>query len=135
VARAIRPGSPRCAALRPFPPAPRSARSPAACPFLLVSHTHLQFNPACDHWLDLAEFQELSNRSDIPSLERAAALYRGPFLDSLSVADSPAFEEWMLLKGEEIQRSILSLLDRLTTLQINRGKPGRRPVGRGGSWS
>ena len=65
----------------------------AACPFLLVSHTHLQFNPACDHWLDLAEFQELSNRSDGPSLERAVALYRGPFLDGLSIADSPAFEE------------------------------------------
>jgi DNA-binding SARP family transcriptional activator len=93
----------------------------SACPFVLVSRTHLQFNPASDCRLDLAEFQELSSRSDAASLEQAARLYRGPFLDGLSVADSPAFEEWMLFKGEELQRSALSLLERLTTLHLTGG--------------
>ncbi len=83
---------------------------------MLVSRSYLQFNPSSDCRLDLADFQELSNRSDISSLEQAARLYRGPFLDGLSIADSPAFEEWMLFKGEELQRSALSLLERLTTL-------------------
>jgi DNA-binding SARP family transcriptional activator/predicted ATPase len=93
----------------------------ADCPFVLVSRTHLQFNPTGDFRLDLAEFQELSSHSDAASLEQAARLYRGPFLDGLSVADSPAFEEWMLFKGEELQRSALSLLERLTTLHMTDG--------------
>ncbi len=93
----------------------------AACPFVLVSRTHLQFNPASDCRLDLAEFYELSSLSDISSLEQAARLYRGPFLDGLSIADSPAFEEWMLFKGEELQRSALSLLERLAMLYMTAG--------------
>ncbi len=89
---------------------------------MLVSRSYLQFNPSSDCRLDLADFQELSNRSDISSLEQAARLYRGPFLDGLSIADSPAFEEWMLFKGEELQRSALSLLERLTTLYMTGGE-------------
>ncbi len=102
-----------------------TADRPAPSPFLLVTRTHVQFNPASDHWLDLDEFQLLSSRSDIPSLEQAARLYRGPFLDGLSIADSPAFEDWMLLQGEEIRRSVLSLLDRLAALQLSRGETGQ----------
>jgi len=84
----------------------------ADSPCLLITRSHVHFNPTSDHWLDVAEFQNLARGSDVPSLEQAAALYRGPFLDGLSLADSPAFEEWMLLKGEEIHRSLLALLDR-----------------------
>ena len=97
---------------------------PSPFPFLLVTRTHVQFNPASDHWLDLAEFQDLKNRSNLPGLERAARLYRGPFLEGLSLGDSPAFEEWMLLQGEEIQRSLLAVLERLTALQLSRGETG-----------
>ena len=96
-----------------------------ASPFLLVTHTSVQFNPDSDHWLDLAEFQELSSRSDVASLEGAASLYRGPFLDGLSVRDSPAFDEWMLLKGEETRRRMLSVLGRLTSLQMPAKGPDR----------
>jgi DNA-binding SARP family transcriptional activator/tetratricopeptide (TPR) repeat protein len=96
----------------------------APAPFLLVTRTHVQFNPASDHWLDVAEFQDLRDSSDVADLERAAALYRGPFLDGFSLADSPVFEEWMLLKGEEIQRNLLLLLDRLTALQMSRRETG-----------
>jgi DNA-binding SARP family transcriptional activator len=38
-------------------------------PFLLIPRTHVQFNPASDHWLDLAEFQTLISQSDLPGLE------------------------------------------------------------------
>ena len=97
---------------------------PAPSPFLLVTRTHVQFNPASDHWLDITEYQDLSKRSDVHSLEQAVALYRGHFLNGLSIGDSPAFEEWILLKGEEIQRSLLTLLNRLTALQMSRGETG-----------
>ena len=93
----------------------------AQAPFLIITRSYVQFNPASDHWLDAAEFQRLTSRTDLASLEQAAALYRGPFLDGLSIADSPAFEEWLLLKGEEIQRSVLALLDRLAALHLAAG--------------
>lgn len=91
-------------------------------PFLLVTRTHVQFNPDSDHWLDTAEFQRLSVRSDIPGLEQAAGLYRGPFLGGLSITDSPAFEEWMLLQDEEIRLSLMSVLDRLAALRLRHGE-------------
>jgi DNA-binding SARP family transcriptional activator len=91
-------------------------------PFLLVTRTTVEFNRASDHWLDLAEFEELRLQPDVASLERALSLYRGPFLDGLSLADSPAFEEWALLKVEETRRSVLSVLGHLTTLQMARGE-------------
>ena len=90
-------------------------------PVLLLTRSSAQFNPDSDHWLDVAEFQELSRRSNVADLERAASLYRGPFLHGLSLRDSPAFDEWMLLKGEETRRSMLSALGRLTSLQMARG--------------
>ena len=95
-------------------------RRPAS-PVLLLTRSSAQFNPDSDHWLDVAEFQELSRRSNAADLERAVSLYRGPFLHGLSLRDSPAFDEWMLLKGEEAQRSMLSVLGQLTSLRMARG--------------
>jgi DNA-binding SARP family transcriptional activator len=89
-------------------------------PVLLLTRTSARFNPESDYWLDVAEFQELSRRSNAADLERAVSLYRGPFLHGLSLKDSPAFEEWMLLQGEETRRSMLSALGRLTSLQMVR---------------
>ena len=39
------------------------------------------------------------------SLEQAIALYRGPFLAGLSAGDSPAFEDWLLLRAEADRRA------------------------------
>ncbi|KPL81080.1 hypothetical protein ADN00_00690 [Ornatilinea apprima] len=115
----------------------------AESPFLLVTRTHVQFNQACDHWLDVNEFERSSigqspifiasgppggvnnNKAEIERVIAAVELYRGPFLEGLSIADSPAFEEWMLLKGEEIQRSQLALLDHLTVFQMRAGETGQ----------
>jgi tetratricopeptide (TPR) repeat protein len=58
------------------------------------------------------------------------SLYRGPFLHGLSLGDSPAFEEWMLFKGEEYQRSVLSLLDQLTSRQL-----AHREAGEAARWA
>jgi hypothetical protein len=40
-------------------------------PPLLATCASVQLNPASDHWLDEAEFQSLTGRSDVPGLERA----------------------------------------------------------------
>lgn len=95
-------------------------RSPSSC--LLVKRNSLQFNAASDHWLDVAEFESLHGRQDVTGLERAVALYRGPFLAGLAVRDSPAFDDWLLLKGEEYRRRVLEMLGRLTALQLAGGE-------------
>ncbi|RPI58413.1 MAG: hypothetical protein EHM56_01865, partial [Chloroflexi bacterium] len=107
--------------------------SPA--PFLLVTRTTVQFNVASDHWLDVAEFEALKRLDrrlsycterregeDLSCLTAAVELYRGPFLHGLSVAHSPAFDDWLLLKGEEYRRGVLGVLGRLSSLQAARGE-------------
>jgi DNA-binding SARP family transcriptional activator/tetratricopeptide (TPR) repeat protein len=90
-------------------------------PFLLVTRNTVQFNTASVHWLDVSEFESLAVRPDAPELERAVALYRGPLLEGLSVGDSPAFEQWLLLQAEETRRLVLSLHGRLISLQMAHG--------------
>jgi DNA-binding SARP family transcriptional activator len=101
----------------------RSADDPGASfAFLLVTRTSVQFNQASDHWLDVAEFDRLRTREDVPGLEAAVQLYRSLFLSGLSVANSPPFDDWLLLKQEEYQRSALSVLGNLASLQMERGR-------------
>jgi DNA-binding SARP family transcriptional activator/predicted ATPase len=94
----------------------------APSPILLVTRSSVQLHPAGDYWLDVAEFERLAGRPEVADLERAVSLYRGPFLHGLSVADSPSFEEWMLFKGEEFRRRVLSLLEKLASLRLTRGE-------------
>jgi len=46
-------------------------------------------------------------------LQSAIALYRGPFLDSFSLADSPTFEQWVLQTREQLSRRVLKALSTL----------------------
>ncbi len=78
----------------------------ASPPCLHVTRQTIHFNASSDHWLDAAEFSSLLSISSPPSesLERAVALYRGPFLQGFSTPDSAAFEEWLLLTQEQLSR-------------------------------
>ncbi len=40
----------------------------------------------------------------------AVALYRGPLLEGFALNDSPAFEEWLLLRREQFNRQVLQAL-------------------------
>lgn len=99
-------------------------------PFLLVTHHTVQFNAASSHCLDVTEFHSLVgiagalaglddkeqgpiNDKLCPTLESAIALYKGPFLNGFSVSGSPGFEEWALLKREQLNREMVSALQRL----------------------
>ena len=92
----------------------------AASPFLLITRETIQFNPASDCWLDVAEFQALveTAEGDQPlseRLEEAVALYQGDLLEGFSVRDSPEFEDWALLMRERLQRQALVALRQLIT--------------------
>lgn len=81
--------------------------------YLLIARETLQFNPASDHWLDVAAFSDLTGQEDLPGLEEAITLYRGSFLEGFSLADSAPFEEWTLFTRERLARRMSSALHRL----------------------
>jgi DNA-binding SARP family transcriptional activator len=89
-------------------------------PLLSVTRDTLQFNLSSAHWIDAAAFSELldyraaqSTSESVDRLERAAALYRGCFLEGFSLGSAP-FEEWVLLKREQLNRKMLSGLRSLS---------------------
>ena len=95
---------------------------PAARPYFLVSRETIQFNPAADFWLDVAALENLTplgtrrplasrEPADCETLRAAVALYRGPLLQEFALDDSPAFEEWLLLKREQLNRQALQALN------------------------
>lgn len=57
-------------------------------------------------------------------LAEAVALYRGPFLASLLLGNSPGFEEWRLLHQEQRHQSALLALERLVRCCLAAGRTG-----------
>jgi DNA-binding SARP family transcriptional activator/Tol biopolymer transport system component len=96
----------------------------ASPPFLLVSRQTIQFNPVSDAWVDVAAFAEAlaSPAPSLSDLEQAVDLYRGEFLEGFFVGDSVAFEEWALLKREQLGRQVRSALRRLAMMYERRGE-------------
>jgi predicted ATPase/DNA-binding SARP family transcriptional activator len=102
-------------------------------PFLLITRESVQFNPEGDSSVDVATFTALLDacthhkhrRLELctPCTQRlteAVKLYRGPFLDGLFLHDSVAFEEWMLLQREMLQRRVLLALYQLAVYHERR---------------
>ena len=77
----------------------------------------MQFNCASDSWLDVRALQEILNDTNqaIPNtkLENAISLYRGDFLEGFFVRDSVAYEDWMLLIRDRLQRQVVTVLQHL----------------------
>jgi predicted ATPase/DNA-binding SARP family transcriptional activator len=102
----------------------------ATNPFLLVSHNALQFNLNSNAWVDVAEFQRLSaalnSRAPINlvNCEQAVRLYQGDFLEGFSIESTP-FEEWALLKGEQLHQQMLANLYRLADFYLESGETER----------
>ncbi|MCI0430820.1 MAG: tetratricopeptide repeat protein [Rhodospirillales bacterium] len=70
--------------------------------------------------VDVRRFEELIQSDATADLERAVALYKGPFLDGLAVRDS-ACEEWLLHERERLRLLMLGVLDRLLARQMKAG--------------
>lgn len=95
-------------------------------PFLLITRQTLQFNAECDHAVDVVVFDELSIARHpvadrVVRLERAAALYRDDFLAGLTLRNSGGFDDWALMKREQLNRRILSVLHELAGHYLNLG--------------
>jgi WD40 repeat protein/DNA-binding SARP family transcriptional activator len=81
-------------------------------PFLLITRDTIQFNPASDYALDILTFQNPAEQPLDP-LEQAVAACRGSFLEGFFLSDSPPFEEWLLVKREQLNRHMQAALHRL----------------------
>jgi DNA-binding SARP family transcriptional activator len=92
-------------------------------PFLLVSPDQLQFNPASDHWIDVAEFNNhiadcLSHHSSgrslhedsLESLQRTIELYQGEMLAGFTLPRCEQFTDWQVISQEVCHRQALAAL-------------------------
>lgn len=90
----------------------------ASIPYLLIDRATIQFNSNSDHWLDVTALSSLAfepgeEKFQPELIEQALSLYQGPFLSGFSIGDSAPFEEWLLLKREQIDRVVISILYRV----------------------
>ena len=103
-------------------------------PYLQTNRQTLQFDAGSDLRLDVAELTDLIATSRrhahvrladcdacVARLERAVALYRGDFLEGYSLADAPAFEEWVTLQREHLHRLTIETLEDLAAAYEQRG--------------
>jgi len=87
-------------------------------------------------WFDVAELRRLVATTEghghaanetcsrcLEPLQQAAALDRGSFLAGFGLRDSAAFDDWQQLAGDEVQREVASVLDRLAGAFADAGNP------------
>ena len=86
-------------------------------PYVLVTRSTVQFNPASDYSLDVATFLNFLENTQ---LEEAAALYQGDLLPGFT-CDSLPFETWLREQREWLHRRALDALFELTDHSLARG--------------
>ena len=104
-------------------------------PFLLSDALTVQFNPTSSYGLDVRAFSMLLSACQVHKhrhfeacpdcLERlveADVLYRGDFLEGISLKNSVAFEEWAMIQREHFNRKALEALQTLATVHEYRGE-------------
>jgi DNA-binding SARP family transcriptional activator len=64
---------------------------------------------------------QLTGTHSVPELAALAALYRGDFLEGISVREAPAFEEWLLVERERLLLIYQDVLWLLAQAQKNSG--------------
>jgi WD40 repeat protein/DNA-binding SARP family transcriptional activator len=107
----------------------------APTPLLLTTQDTIQINPASHYSLDVTRFGDLLAAAEacdhtalaqctacIERYSQAAALYRGPFLAGLDVHDSILFDEWAIMRREQLHRAALETFFTLATLYERRGE-------------
>jgi len=97
----------------------RGALPEAAGAVILAGSDDISLNPA-RLAIDVVDFERLADLGASESLERAAALYRGDFLDGIAV-DEPVFEDWLREERAQLHETALSVLARLLRLQRDAG--------------
>jgi DNA-binding SARP family transcriptional activator len=77
---------------------------PADRPWLIADGESVQWNPAADCWLDVADFERLAASPD--ERERAAELYAGDLVE-------PLYDEWLYAERDRLRNLYLATLGAL----------------------
>jgi predicted ATPase/DNA-binding SARP family transcriptional activator/Tfp pilus assembly protein PilF len=92
-------------------------------PGCLQANRHdVQFQRASSHWLDIDAFAQLETRRNPDSLTSAVALYRGEFLEGLSLDGCAEFELWLVGERERWRQRTVQALETLSTHHSQRGE-------------
>ncbi len=97
-------------------------------PCILVTRDSLHFQPQVEtavdlYALELASTVARDNKSpDLESLEAAALLYQGEFLEGWSVPDAPEFDEWVALQRENNRLHIDRILGKMAEVRADHGE-------------
>jgi len=95
----------------------------ATPPYLQITRQTIQFNAASNAWVDVNAFARLLHSdSTNQQVEEAVEYYRGSFLEGFSVDGCVAFDEWVLLKQEQLGRQVMTALHRLAITCEERGE-------------
>ncbi|MCP4548034.1 MAG: hypothetical protein GY835_16335 [bacterium] len=78
----------------------------ATPPFLLITRQDIQFNPASDYEVDVNKFVALLKAYDPcdKGFEQVEELYRGKFLEGLSVRGSAELDDWLWDKQDRLHQ-------------------------------
>src|SRR5262249_22586642 len=87
----------------------------------LLDRTREALRWRADAWVDVREFERLARSAELAELARAAELYSGEFLAGFSLPGCEAFEEWLLLRREQLHQLALGTLARLAELHERAG--------------
>ena len=86
----------------------------------------VQFQRGDQYWLDIDVLAQLETRRDPDSLAAAVALYRGEFLEGLSLDGCAEFELWLVGERERWRQRAVQALE---TLISHHGQRGEREEG------
>jgi DNA-binding SARP family transcriptional activator/predicted ATPase len=88
-------------------------------PALLIAGESVAVNPVAVD-VDVVEFERAVVEGTTEALERAAALYRGEFLEGLALQEAP-FEEWLLAQRDRLHELALEALAKVLLEQRRTG--------------
>jgi DNA-binding SARP family transcriptional activator/tetratricopeptide (TPR) repeat protein len=71
--------------------------------------------------VDLDELERLAGSGEVAGLSGAAGLARGPFLAGFNLRDSPDFDDWRAARATSVERTVASVLDRLSLASEHAG--------------
>jgi DNA-binding SARP family transcriptional activator len=108
-----------CVSLRQTLTLLRKSLRHAACPCVVSEGDALYLDP--DHVeVDVAEFEELCRKQSPDALERAAALYRGEYLEGFAL-DEELYEEWLRAERASLQERAIEALISLLRCHLGAG--------------
>ena len=87
---------------------------------VLITHGDMVTLDAADLDIDVARFGRLARRGTAKALEAAAALYRGPLLDGLQVAET-GFDDWLQSERARLHERVVDVLRALVGHHARRG--------------